>query len=165
MYTVLALNMDGKKKVLGLYLSASEGANFWLSVLTDLQNRGVEDILIASVDGLSGFPEAIAAIYPQTEVQLCIVHQIRNSLRYVASKNQKAFMVDLKCVYRAKSLGEAETALDELASRGAKNTRSCSSPGARNGSIYRLTSSIPRTSGGSFTPPIPSRPCIASLEN
>jgi putative transposase len=115
-YTVLALNMEGKKEVLGLYLSESEGANFWLSVLTDLQNRGIEDILIASVDGLTGFPEAIASIYPDTEVQLCIVHQIRNSLRYVASKNQKAFMVDLKRVYRATSLGEAETALDELES-------------------------------------------------
>ncbi len=115
-YTVLALNMEGKKEVLGLYLSESEGANFWLSVLTDLQNRGVEDILIASVDGLTGFPEAIASIYPETEVQLCIVHQIRNSLRYVASKNQKAFMVDLKRVYRARSLGEAEAALDELES-------------------------------------------------
>ena len=115
-YTVLALNMDGKKEVLGLYLSESEGANFWLSVLTDLQNRGVDDILIASVDGLTGFPEAIASIFPQTEVQLCIVHQIRNSLRYVASKNHKAFLVDLKRVYRAKSLGEAEAALDELES-------------------------------------------------
>jgi transposase-like protein len=100
-YTVLALNMEGKKEVLGLYLSESEGANFWLSVLTDLQNRGVE---------------AIASIYPQTEVQLCIVHQIRNSLRYVASKDHKAFMLDLKRVYRAKSLGEAEAALDELES-------------------------------------------------
>lgn len=115
-YTVLALTMDGKKEVLGLYLSESEGANFWLSVLTDLQNRGVEDILIASVDGLTGFPEAIAAIYPDTEVQLCIVHQIRNSLRYVASKNHKAFMLDLKRVYRARSLGEAEAALDDLES-------------------------------------------------
>ena len=113
-YTVLALNMQGKKEVLGLYLSESEGANFWLSVLTDLHNRGVADILIASIDGLTGFPEAIAAIYPNTEVQLCIVHQIRNSLRYVASKNHKAFMVDLKRVYRAASLGEAESALDEL---------------------------------------------------
>lgn len=113
-YTVLALNMDGKKEVLGLYLSESEGANFWLSVLTDLQNRGVEDILIASVDGLTGFPEAIASIFPDTEVQLCIVHQIRNSLRYVASKNHKAFLADLKRVYRAVSLGEAEAALDEL---------------------------------------------------
>jgi transposase-like protein len=113
-YTVLALNMEGKKEVLGLYLSESEGANFWLAVLTDLQNRGVEDLLIASVDGLTGFPEAIASIYPDTEIQLCIVHQIRNSLRYVAAKNHKAFMADLKRVYRAKSLGEAEAALDEL---------------------------------------------------
>ena len=113
-YTVLALNLDGKKEVLGLYLSESEGANFWLSVLTDLQDRGVEDILIASVDGLTGFPEAIASIFPDTEVQLCIVHQVRNSLRYVAAKNHKAFLADLKRVYRAASLGEAETALDEL---------------------------------------------------
>jgi transposase-like protein len=113
-YTVLGLNLKGKKEVLGLYLSESEGANFWLSVLTDLNHRGVQDFLIASVDGLTGFPEAIAAIFPNTEVQLCIVHQIRNSLRYVASKNHKAFMVDLKRVYRAATLGEAETALDEL---------------------------------------------------
>jgi len=85
-YTVLGLTIEGRKEVLGLYLSESEGANFWLSVLTDLQNRGVEDILIASVDGLTGFPEAINTIFPNTEVQLCIVHQIRNSLRYVGSK-------------------------------------------------------------------------------
>lgn len=91
-------------------MSESEGANFWLSVLSDLQNRGVEDILIACVDGLTGFPEAINSIYPQTEVQLCVIHQIRNSIKYVASKHHKAFMADLKPVYRAVS----ETALDEL---------------------------------------------------
>ena len=116
-YTVLALNIEGKKEVLGLYLSESEGANFWLSVLTDLNNRGVKDILIASVDGLTGFPDAINAIFPDTEVQLCIVHQIRNSIRYVASKHQKAFMVDLKRVYRAVSKESAETALDDLDER------------------------------------------------
>ncbi len=116
-YTVLAVNLEGKKEILGLYLSESEGANFWLSVLTDLNNRGVEDILIASVDGLTGFPDAIATIYPNTEVQLCIVHQVRNSLKYVASKNQKAFMVDLKRVYRATSKDAAEQALDELEAR------------------------------------------------
>jgi transposase-like protein len=116
-YTVLAVNLEGKKEILGLYLSESEGANFWLSVLTDLHNRGVEDFLIASVDGLTGFPEAIATIFPNTEVQLCIVHQVRNSLKYVASKNQKAFMVDLKRVYRATSKDAAEQALDELESR------------------------------------------------
>jgi len=116
-YTVLGLNIEGRKDILGLYLSETEGANFWLSVLTDLNNRGVEDILIASVDGLKGFPEAIASIFPQTETQLCIVHQIRNSLKYVASKNQKAFMADLKPVYRAVSKQAAETALDELEKR------------------------------------------------
>jgi len=113
-YTVLALKMDGKKEVLGLYLSESEGANFWLAVLTDLQNRGVQDILIASVDGLTGFPEAIRTIFPNTEVQLCIVHQIRNSIKYVGSKNQKEFMADLKPVYRAVSKQAAEDALDDL---------------------------------------------------
>lgn len=116
-YTVLGLNMEGKKEVLGLYIAQSEGARFWLSVLSDLQNRGIEDILIASVDGLSGFPEAIESIFPKTEVQLCIVHQVRNSLRYVASKNQKAFMVDLKAVYQATNLETAEKALDELEAR------------------------------------------------
>ncbi len=113
-YTILGLNLEGKKEVLGLYLSESEGANFWLGVLTDLQNRGVQDILIASVDGLAGFPEAIQTIYPKTEVQLCIVHQIRNSLRYVGSKHHKAFIVDLKRVYQALNKEAAESALDEL---------------------------------------------------
>jgi len=116
-YTVLGLTLKGKKELLGLYLSETEGANFWLSVITDLQNRGVEDILIAAVDGLKGFPEAINAVFPQTEVQLCIIHQIRNSMKYVASKHQKAFMADLKPVYRAANKGAAETALDELEAR------------------------------------------------
>lgn len=110
-YTVLGMGIDGKKDILGLYLSQSEGANFWLSVLTDLNNRGLEDILIASVDGLKGFPEAIKTIFPQTEVQLCVVHQIRNSLKYIASKDQKEFMRDLKLVYQATT---KELAEDEL---------------------------------------------------
>lgn len=113
-YTVLGVNLDGKKEILGLYLNQSEGAKFWLQVLTDLQNRGVEDILIASVDGLKGFPEAINAVFPNTEVQLCIVHQIRNSLKYVASKNQKEFVVELKKVYQAFTKEEAESELDKL---------------------------------------------------
>ena len=113
-YTILGVNGDGHKELLGLYLSESEGANYWLSVLTDLHNRGVQDILIACIDGLKGFPEAIAAIYPQTEVQHCIIHQIRNSLRYVGSKHHKEFMADLKPVYRAVSRVAAEAALDEL---------------------------------------------------
>jgi putative transposase len=113
-YTLLGLTVEGKKEILGLYLSDNEGASHWLTVLTDLQNRGVKDILIACIDGLTGFPEAIASIYPKTEIQLCIIHQIRNSLKYVASKNQKAFMADLKPVYRATSLEAAEVALDAL---------------------------------------------------
>ncbi|ODP96207.1 transposase [Salinivibrio sp. SS3] len=117
LYTILGLNIEGKKELLGLYLSESEGARYWLNVLTDLQNRGVKDILIASVDGLKGFPEAIETVYPKTEVQLCIIHQIRNSVKYVASKNQKAFMSDLKCVYRATTQNAAEQALDELESK------------------------------------------------
>jgi len=113
-YTLLALNLSGKKEILGIYLSENEGANHWLTVLTELQNRGVVDILIASIDGLTGFPEAIASIFPKTETQLCIIHQIRNSLKYVASKHQKAFMADLKLVYKASSKAIAETALDKL---------------------------------------------------
>ena len=112
--TILGLNIEGKKELLGLYLSDQEGAHHWLSVLTDLNNRVVKDILIACVDGLKGFPEAIETIYPDTEIQHCIIHQIRNSMKYVASKNQKAFMSDLKCVYKAATLNAAEIALDEL---------------------------------------------------
>ena len=133
-YTLLALNTEGRKELIGLYCSESllehssrlalgrsdaslfpcSGANYWLSVLTDLHNRGVQDILIACVDGLKGFPEAIQAIFPNTEVQLCVIHQIRNSIRYVASKDQKAFMRDLKPVYKAINKDSAELALDEL---------------------------------------------------
>ncbi|ENK3145455.1 IS256 family transposase [Vibrio alginolyticus] len=116
-YTILGLDVEGKKELLGLYLSDSEGAHHWLSVLTDLHNRGVKDILIACVDGLKGFPEAIETIYPKTEIQHCIIHQIRNSMKYVASKNQKVFMADLKCVYKATTLNAAEQALDELESK------------------------------------------------
>ncbi|WP_228448015.1 IS256 family transposase [Sulfurospirillum diekertiae] len=113
-YNILGVGMDGKKEILGLYLSENEGANFWLSVLTDLNNRGLKDILIASVDGLKGFPEAIKTIFPKTEVQLCIIHQIRNSMRYVASKNHKEFMKDLKCIYQATTKELAEDELVKL---------------------------------------------------
>jgi transposase-like protein len=119
-YTILGVRLDGKKEILGLYLSENEGANFWLSVLTDLQARGVEDILIASVDGLKGFPEAINAIFPQTEVQLCIVHQIRNSIRYIASKNQKEFAKDLKLIYQAPTKEVAEEELLKLEEKWSK---------------------------------------------
>jgi putative transposase len=113
-YNILGINTEGRKDLLGMYVSESEGANFWLGVLTNLQQRGVSDILIACIDGLKGFAEAIATIYPKTEVQACIVHQIRNSLKYVASKDQKPFMLDLKPVYQAVSKDEAEGQLLEL---------------------------------------------------
>lgn len=108
LYNILGVNQSGHKEILGFYLADSEGSNFWLGVLNDLKARGIEDILIACVDGLTGFPEAIAASFPHTEVQLCIVHQIRNSIKYVASKDQKTFMVDLKTVYQAETKDLAE---------------------------------------------------------
>lgn len=114
LYNILGVTQDGYKDLLGVYVSESEGAKFWLQVLTDLQNRGVQDILIASIDGLKGFPEAINSLYPKTEIQSCIVHQIRNSLRYVASKDKKEFMVDLKKVYRAETKVLAEEELLNL---------------------------------------------------
>ncbi len=117
LYNVLGINKDGCKEILGMYLSESEGANFWLAVLTDLQQRGLEDILIACTDNLKGFTQAILSIYPKTQVQLCIVHQIRNSLKYIASKDQKEFMKDLKRVYRATG---KQTAEDELLLLGEK---------------------------------------------
>lgn len=119
-YSVLAVSTEGKKDILGLYLSENEGARFWLGVLNDLRARGVEDLLIASIDGLKGFPEAIADVFPKTEIQLCIVHQIRNSLKYVVSKDQKAFMADLKLVYQASSKDLAEHHLLELGEKWGK---------------------------------------------
>lgn len=113
-YNVLAINKDGFKELIGMYVSESEGANFWLSVLTDLKNRGLKDILIACIDNLNGFAEAISTIYPEVVIQSCIVHQIRNSIKYVASKDKKVFLKDLKEVYRAVNKTEAEDKLLEL---------------------------------------------------
>jgi putative transposase len=113
-YTCLGINLEGKVDVLGIWISESEGAHFWLNVMTELKGRGVEDILIACIDGLKGFPEAIEAVFPKAQVQLCIVHQIRTSLRYVASKYHKEFISDLKNVYRATTLAAAELSLEKL---------------------------------------------------
>lgn len=114
MYSVLGLSFQGNKEVLGIYIMESEGARQWLNVLGDLKERGVEDILIACVDGLNGFPKAIGELYPKTNVQLCVVHQIRNSARFVPDKHIKAFMKDLKMVYQAPGRELAEQALLEL---------------------------------------------------
>jgi putative transposase len=113
-YTCLGIDLEGRSDVLGIWLAESEGAHFWLGVLTELKARGIDDILIACIDGLKGFPDAIEAIYPKTQVQLCIVHQIRNSLKYVGSKNQREFLSDLKTVYRAETLALAEENLQKL---------------------------------------------------
>jgi len=117
LYNILGINTEGQKEILGIYLSESEGANFWLQVLTDLNNRGLKDILIACTDNLKGFTNAILSVFPKAEVQLCIVHQIRNSLKYIASKDQKEFMKDLKKVYRATNKDVAQDELDKLSDK------------------------------------------------
>ena len=113
-YTCLGVDLKGRKDVLGLWVGESEGAHYWLGIMNELKNRGVEDILIACVDGLKGFPEAINSAFPKTEIQLCIVHLIRNSLKYVGSKFQKEFIADLKTIYRAPSEDKASYELDKL---------------------------------------------------
>ena len=114
-HLALGVNMEGQKELLGMWLSENEGSKFWLSVLTELQNRGVKDILIACVDGLKGFPEAISAAFPQTKVQLCIVHMVRNSMKYVVWKDYRAVTTDLKLIYQSATEEEALQALESLA--------------------------------------------------
>lgn len=114
-YLALGVTLRGHKELLGLWIAASEGAKFWLSVLTELKNRGMQDCLIACVDGLSGFPEAIEAVFPKTQVQLCLVHKVRNSMAYVNYKDRRAVARDLKTIYTAPTLAEAEQALDRFA--------------------------------------------------
>jgi transposase-like protein len=113
----LGITMDGEKELLGLWLSESEGAKFWLSVFTELKNRGVQDCCVACVDGLKGLPEAIEAVLPKTQGQLCIVHKVRNSLRYVPWKERRAVATDLRAIYGAATLAEAEQALERFADR------------------------------------------------
>jgi putative transposase len=110
-YLALGINLEGYKELLGLWIDEHEGAKFWLNVLTELKNRGVQDILIACVDGLTGFPEAIETAYPKAQVQLCIVHMVRNSLKYVSWKDRKAVAADLKTIYSAPNVEAAEKAL------------------------------------------------------
>ena len=117
MYVAIGVNCEGKKELLGLWLNETEGAKFWLACLTDLQNRGARDFFIVSVDGLSGFPEAIAAVYPQARVQLCLVHLVRAALRYVSTTDNKDVVADLKKIYQADSVVEAEHELESFAQR------------------------------------------------
>lgn len=116
-YLALGINLDGEKELLGLWISPSEGAKFWLGILNELYSRGVQDVFIVCVDGLSGFPEAIATVYPQAEIQPCIVHLVRNSLRYVSWKQRKAVANDLKTIYQAATIEEGEVALEVFAEK------------------------------------------------
>lgn len=116
-YTAIGINMEGEKEVLGLWISENEGAKFWLSIITELKNRGLNDILIACIDGLKGFPEAINSIYPETRIQLCIVHMIRNSTRFVSWKERRILCADLKCIYTAITEEEGLNALDDFAEK------------------------------------------------
>ena len=116
-YLALGVNMEGHKELLGMWLSENEGAKFWLNVLTELQNRGVKDILIACVDGLKGFPDAINTVYPEAQIQLCIVHMVRNSIKYVPWKDYKPVTADLKLIYQAVTEEEALMALDNFSTR------------------------------------------------
>src|SRR2546423_4925018 len=113
-YLAFGVNLQGLKEVLGMWAAETEGAKFWLSVVTELKNRGVQDVYIACVDGLQGFPEAIESIYPQTQVQLCMVHMVRHSLSYVSHKDRKEVALDLKAIYQAATLEEAERQLAEF---------------------------------------------------
>ena len=117
--------MEGKKDVLGMWVGENESFKFWLTVITELKNRGVKDILIASIDGLSGFSEAIHAVFPKTEIQRCIIHQIRSSTRYVSYKDIKEIMRDLKDVYKAPSEEQALRNLDEFEDKWVKKDPSC----------------------------------------
>ncbi len=114
---MIGLELDGKKELLGFWIEKKESKGFWLGVLNELKSRGVRDVLIFSVDGLAGIEEAIRAAYPQADVQRCVVHQIKNSLRYVSWKDRKALVKDLKTVYGASALGEAEVQMDRFEER------------------------------------------------
>jgi putative transposase len=116
-YLAIGINMDGIKEVLGMWTSENEGAKFWLQVVAELKNRGVKEIFIACVDGLKGFPEAIEAVYPNTQIQLCIVHMVRHSLNYVSWKQRKEVAADLKAIYQAPTAEMAEKNLDVFAAK------------------------------------------------
>ncbi len=154
-YIALGVTRDGDREVLGLWIADNEGAKFWLSVMNELRNRGVQDILIAVVDGLKGFPEAITAAFPETTVQTCIVHLIRHSMNFCSWKDRKAVAADLRPIYEAPTAEEAARQLDAFEDKWAGNTRPSPRPGAGHGPRSRRSMhSVPR-SGRSSTPPTP----------
>ena len=154
-YLAMGVDLEGNKQILGLWLEANEGAKFWLKVITELKNRGVEDIFIACCDGLKGFPEAIEAVFPKTVVQTCIVHIIRNSARFVTWTKRKALCADLKLVYGADTEDLALQALDTFEATGARATRRRGLLASQLGARATFFAS-PGTSDASCTRPTPS---------
>lgn len=147
-YLVIGVNLQGLKEVLGIWIAETEGASFWLGIITELKNRGVEDIFIACVDGLKGFPEAIESVFPRTQVQLCVVHLVRHSLSYVSYKERKEVAADLKLIYTAPTLAEAETRLLEMVEKWEKQypvvARSWQANWARIVPMFQFTPEIRR---------------------
>lgn len=147
-YLVIGVNLQGLKEVLGIWIAETEGASFWLSIITELRNRGVEDIFIACVDGLKGFPEAIESVFPRTQVQLCLVHLVRHSLSYVSYKERKEVAADLKLIYTAPTLSEGETRLLEMVEKWEKQypvvARSWQANWARIVPMFQFTPEIRR---------------------
>ena len=131
-YLAIGIDMTGNKEVLGLWIAQTEGAKFWLQVVTELKNRGLQDIFIACVDGLKGFPEAIETIYPKTKVQLCIVHMVRHSLNYVSWKMRKEVAADLRAIYASGTVDQASAALDAFEERWGKDYPSIAQSWRRN---------------------------------
>lgn len=122
-YLAIGVNMEGKKELLGIWISKNEGAKFWMQVVTELKNRGVEKIYVACVDGLKGFTEAINSVFPDTTVQLCIVHMVRNPVKYVSHKDLKEVTTDLKKIYGSTSEEEGARELEEFTKNGIVNIR------------------------------------------
>jgi transposase-like protein len=152
-YIILGINSEGKKEILGLWIGEEEGAKFWLQVLDDIRKRGVQEVLICCTDGLTGFPEAIKTIFPETQIQRCIVHQIRNTTKFVAHKEKKKFCADLKKIYTASTEDQGFEALQNMKKIG-NNTKYISNPGINTGMNSPLSSSILKKSEKLSTPQI-----------
>ena len=160
-YLAIGVTVEGDREVLGIWWQETEGAKFWLAVLNDLHQRGVEDVLIACVDGLTGFPDAIEAVFPQAWVQTCIVHQIRASLRYVNYRDRKQVAADLRPVYTAANADDAEVELARFDEQWGERYPMIADAWRRAGSTSRRSSRCPTTCAASSTPPTRSRTCTA----